>query len=67
MTTPSGPGSSLWNQLAKVRVTRGKIEAPVRANGTDGIQVGDYRLPKPEPRDPDRVGLLTRLLRRRRA
>lgn len=60
----SGPGSQLWDQLKKVRVTGGKIEAPVKANGKDGIQVGDYRLPKPEPRDPDRKGLLARLFRR---
>lgn len=59
----SGPGSSIWNQAKKVRVTGGKIEAPVKANGTDGIQVGDYRLPKPEPRDPEKRGLLARLFR----
>ena len=28
MTTPSGPGSSLWESVMKVRVTHGKIEAP---------------------------------------
>lgn len=50
--TSSAPGSSLWNQLKKVRVTRGTIEVPVTANGKDGIQVGDFRLPRPEPRDP---------------
>lgn len=63
----SGPGGPLWNQAKKVRVTRGKLELPVTA-GKDGIQVGDYQLPKPEPRDPHeerpRKGLLARLLRR---
>lgn len=60
----SGPGGSIWNQVRKVRVTGGKIEAPVKADGKDGIQVGDYRLPRPEPRDPSKKGLLARLFRR---
>lgn len=60
----SGPGSSIWDQAKKVRVSRGTFEAPVTANGKDGIQVGDYRLPKPEPRDPEKKGLLARLFRR---
>ncbi|MBU2698330.1 hypothetical protein [Pimelobacter sp. 30-1] len=38
----TGWGSSLWEQAQKVRVTKGKIEAPVRADGTHGIQVGDF-------------------------
>lgn len=60
----SGPGSSIWSQLNKVRVTGGKIEAPVKATGKDGIQVGGYRLPKPESRVPEKKGLLARLFRR---
>ncbi|AIY16953.1 hypothetical protein GUY44_16590 [Pimelobacter simplex] len=67
----TGPGSELWKQLQKVRVTNGKIEAPVRANGKDGIQVGDFSLTEPRPASARgdeepvrRRGLLARLLRR---
>ncbi|WP_182377361.1 hypothetical protein [Nocardioides sp. WS12] len=66
MDKPTGPGSSIWNDLQKVRVTNGKIEAPVRANSTDGIQIGSYQLPdtSSEPKGERKPGLLARLVAR---
>lgn len=62
-----GPGSSLWKDVQKVRVTQGKVEAPVRANSTDGVQIGSYKLPKsdPKPEGPRKPGLFARLFKRR--
>lgn len=59
-------GRSIWNDLQKVRVTKGKIEAPVRANGTDGIQIGSYQLPdtSSQPKGERKPGLLARLVAR---
>lgn len=61
MAGNDGWGSSIWKQMQQVKVTReGGIQAPVRANGKDGIQVGNPPL-DPIGRQPSRPGLLTRL------
>jgi hypothetical protein len=63
----AGFENPLWMQLQKIKVTReGGIEAPVKANGTDGIVIGDPPLfVAPPARDSaPRPGLFTRLLRR---
>lgn len=66
MTGGSGFGSSLWKDLQKVRITKGTIEAPVRADGKDGIRIGSASVtPTAEPAAPRRRGLLARLRRRR--
>ncbi|GEB14686.1 hypothetical protein NSI01_30010 [Pimelobacter simplex] len=52
MSNNSGWGSSLWKDVRKVRVTRGKIEAPVRANGKDGIRIGSSSIVGDDPKAP---------------
>ncbi|MFC7503666.1 hypothetical protein ACOACQ_04695 [Nocardioides sp. CPCC 206347] len=66
MTKDTGLGSGIWSDARKVRVTKGKVEAPVRANGTDGIQIGSYKLPasSPKPAGERKPGLLARLFAR---
>lgn len=66
MTKNTGSGRGIWSDLQKVRVTNGKVEAPVRANGTDGIQIGSYKLPAstPKPAGERRPGLVARLFAR---
>lgn len=61
-----GFGSGLWENVQAVRLgPHGGIEAPVRANGRDGIVAGVHHVaaadeaPAPEPRR----GWLARLLR----
>lgn len=42
MSGNSGFGSELWKQMQKVRIDRdGTFRAPVKANGKDGIVIGD--------------------------
>lgn len=67
MAKQTGFGSSIWNDLQKVRVTKGKVEAPVRADGTDGVQIGSFELPNetPKPAGERKRGLFARLFRRR--
>lgn len=67
MAKQTGFGSSLWNDLQKVRVTQGKVEAPVRADGNDGVQIGSFVLPAdpPKPAGERKRGLFARLFRRR--
>lgn len=64
----AGFENPLWTQLQKIKVTRdGGIEAPVKANGTDGIVVGDPPLfvTPPAPDSASRKpGLFASLLRR---
>jgi hypothetical protein len=64
----AGFENPLWTQLQQIKVTReGGVQAPVKANGTDGIVIGDPPLfvtpPAPDSA-PATPGLLTRLLRR---
>ncbi|WP_182920500.1 hypothetical protein [Nocardioides cavernaquae] len=64
----AGFENPLWTQLQKIKVTReGGIEAPVKANGTDGIVIGDPPLfvTPPAPDGAQRKpGLFARLLQR---
>lgn len=39
-------GSTIWRPLSQIRTRKGRFEAPVRANGKDGIQIGDFSLTK---------------------
>lgn len=40
--TRDGWGTGLWRQAQQVRIDRdGTLRAPVRANGKDGVRVGD--------------------------
>jgi hypothetical protein len=64
----AGFENPLWKQIQQIKVTReGGIQAPVKANGTDGIVIGDPPLfvTPPAPESASRKpGLLARLLRR---
>jgi hypothetical protein len=41
MAGNDGWGCSIWKQMQQVRVTRNDgIQAPIRANGKDGIRIG---------------------------
>ena len=64
----AGFENPLWKQIQKIKVTRdGGIEAPVKANGTDGIVIGDPPLfvtPPAADASSGKPGLLARLLRR---
>jgi hypothetical protein len=64
----AGFENPLWTQIQKIKVTRaGGIEAPVKANGTDGIVIGDPPLFVTPPAADSEVrtpGLFARLLRR---
>lgn len=56
----------IWEQMQKIKLTReGGLEAPVKANGKDGIVIGDPPLAVP-PRATARergAGALARLKR----
>lgn len=42
MSGHKGFGTDLWKQMQKVRIDRdGTYRAPVKANGRDGIVIGD--------------------------
>jgi hypothetical protein len=63
-----GFGSELWKQARQVRVTReGGIQAPVTADGTRGINLGDPPLtPFPTQTSHRGPGLFAKVLRRLR-
>lgn len=58
----------LWEQIQKVRANgKDGIQMPVKANGTDGIVIGDPPLfVPPTVEKAERPGLLRRLLARLR-
>jgi hypothetical protein len=59
-------GNPLWDQMKKVRIDRdGTFRAPVKADGKDGIVIGDPPLGVP-PKEARR-GLIGRLLARLRS
>ena len=59
-------GNPLWDQMKKVRIDRdGTLRVPIKANGKDGIVIGDPPLGVP-PKVAKRPGLLRRALARRR-
>jgi len=64
----AGFENPLWKQIQQIKVTReGGIQAPVKANGTDGIVIGDPPLfvTPPAPESVSRKpGLLARLRQR---
>lgn len=62
-TRPGGFGAGLWKQAQQVRLQPdGTLEAPVQANGEDGIVVGDPPLQVfPTGGAAKKPGLLTRL------
>jgi hypothetical protein len=67
-----GFGSDLWKNVQAIRLGKdGGIEAPVRANGRDGIVVGVDRVAEVDARLPDATtpsspGFVRRLLNRLR-
>jgi hypothetical protein len=64
----AGFENPLWKQIQKIKVTReGGVQMPVKANGTDGIVIGDPPLfvtPPPLDSASRKPGLLAGLLRR---
>lgn len=62
----AGFENPLWKQIQKIELTSdGTLKLPVKANGKDGIVMGDPPLFVP-PALEKRPGLLSRLLARRR-
>jgi hypothetical protein len=67
-----GFGADLWKNVQAIRLGKdGGIEAPVRANGRDGIVVGVDRVAEADARThdaatPSSPGFVRRLLKRLR-
>jgi hypothetical protein len=68
----AGFENPLWKQIQKIKVTpEGGVQMPVKANGTDGIVIGDPPLfvtppvPDSAPRKPALLARLRRRLARR--
>ncbi len=58
-------GNPLWAQMQKIKLTReGGLEAPVKADDTFGIVIGDPPLAVPPDDDHVRPSLLARLKQR---